>query len=137
MPLAVTNRYDHRMFTLRLLGSQEECCRVGDPRTGRDGRAQLERFKDAPLWMDGIRKTKEGEARCDSMNQKELYNLATPENPVLQMHAFHRKPQVDSEMNADDVDPAQFRGLQAVLELCVGARVLLTHNKWTAIIGSM
>ncbi len=33
-------------------------------------------------------------------------------------------------MNAGDVDQDQFRGLQAVLELCLGARVLLTHNKW-------
>jgi hypothetical protein len=76
----------------------------------------VDRFKHAPLLMGG-------EARCADMNSKGLRELASPTNPILKLDAVHWKPR-GSKAYVDA------RGSAAYLELCVGARVLLTQNQW-------
>ena len=46
------------------------------------------------------------------------------------MRCYAERPAKEKQLKTDLMDPADFQGLEARLKLCVGARVLLTHNEW-------
>ena len=87
-----------------------------------------EEFKDAPLLMDTRATTAQQQAGADAYNRERLERLARETQvPILAIRAAHKRPKgaTPERMDAD-----QFRGLQAELQLCIGARVLLTSNEW-------
>jgi hypothetical protein len=49
---------------------------------------------------------------------------------VLSSRAYHAWNSSDGDIRAECLDADEFRGLEANLLLCVGARVLLTQNLW-------
>jgi len=94
-----------------------------------EGRAKLEAFVEAPLLMDGKRQNRQGEDGSTRLNQEELFRMAArTDKPVLGIPAFHGGYEQGSlpELMFDE----DFKGLEAILMLCVGARVLLTNNLW-------
>jgi hypothetical protein len=95
------------------------------------GRRELALFDDAPLLMDGRRTNAAGETGALAVNREELFRVAERDRvPILEVNAFHDKPENESRMNAADFDDDDFRGLHSKLLICVGARVLLTQNLW-------
>jgi hypothetical protein len=97
----------------------------------REGRAALREFEDAPLLMDGRRKNKQGHDGAMQVNSAILRrHAARVKKPIAALRAFHDGPDEASRRNLDKWDAEDFRGMPAVLELCEGARVLLTQNLW-------
>ena len=78
--------------------------------------------------MDTRTTTAQQQAGADSYNQERLERLARETQvPILATRAAHKRPKGAAP---ERMDAEQFRGLQAELQLCVGARVLLTSNEW-------
>jgi hypothetical protein len=76
-------------------------------------------------------RTVEGEDRAGHMNRQELFRQARrTSQPVLSSRAFHLWNSSDGHTATENLPSDDFRGLEASLLLCVGARVLLTHNLW-------
>ena len=94
-----------------------------------EGRAEYEReFANALLLMDVKQRTAKGEDGADAYNSEELDRLSTRTGePILGVRALHKQP---VGVDASRMEGDQFRGLAADLRLCVGARVLLTMNRW-------
>ena len=42
----------------------------------------------------------------------------------------HNRPEQATELRPEHLDSEEFQGLEATLELCESARVLLTNNEW-------
>ena len=65
------------------------------------------------------------------MNRQELFRQALrTSQPVLSSRAYHAWNSSDGHIAAENLPSDDFRGLEASLLLCVGARVLLTQNLW-------
>ena len=94
-----------------------------------EGRAELKRFEDAPILMDGRRDRVTGEVGANKINQLKLEKVsASTGRPVARLHAFHDKP--EGMEHPDGVDAEDFRGMENEIFVCEGARVLLTQNLW-------
>ncbi len=94
------------------------------------GRAELQEFADAPLLMDGRRKDRQGRDGAMQVNATILRDHARRvDKPIAALRAFHDGPD-QSRSKLENWDADDFRGMPAVLELCEGARVLLTQNLW-------
>ena len=97
------------------------------------GREELKAFETAPLLMDAKKQKtgSDGGDGADKMNGFELEELARRTNePIASFRAHHDKPDKETDLVVEDMDAEEFRGLAGALMLCVGARVLLTHNLW-------
>ena len=99
------------------------------------GREEFAAFDHTPLLMDGRQRNAKGEDGAEQFNAEELRRLsARAGRPILSIGAHHAareenakhfKLEVIARMDAEDL-----KGLKAELELCEGARVLLTANEW-------
>ena len=79
--------------------------------------------------MDGRGKNARGEDGAEQVNERELLKLSwRTGKPILAMRSYHGPH--EKGMKPELLDDAEFRGLLALLNLCEGARVLLTHNEW-------
>ena len=93
-----------------------------------EGKEELKKFRDAPLQMDSKQVLSTGEEGADAYNAQELRRLAARTGvPIARIRATHKAPK---SLSAERLPRDEFRGMSAVLELCVGARVLLTRNRW-------
>jgi hypothetical protein len=101
------------------------------------GEEEVRGFDAAPLLMD-TRKQKvggEGEKQesldgAEVLNLQELYKLARRTGaPVVRIGAYHKKVRGNEAERADLIDDDDF-GLASELQMCIGARVLLTRNIW-------
>ncbi len=98
-----------------------------------EGRAQLRRFEDAPLLMDGRVDRVTGETGAIKVNERKLEELsARTGKPIVPLTAYHDRPNTVSgrKMRPEEMDADDFRGMEARLHMCEGARVLLTQNLW-------
>ena len=88
-----------------------------------EGRRELEKFKDAPLLMDGRKDSAVTAARgAIAVNLRKLQELAVRTGkPIAGLCAFHDKPE-DFE-NPDKVSSDEFRGMEAEFLVCEGAGV--------------
>ena len=93
-------------------------------------------FEEAPLLMDTRKQRVERGSEAtrldgaDYKNLEELYKLAAKKGvPVARFQSHHRKREDEESTRAELMDDDDF-GLAAVLQLCEGARVLLTRNLW-------
>ena len=78
--------------------------------------------------MDGEKTNGRGDAGADRYNAERLERLSRESGlPILAIRALHARPKGTRPERMDD---DQFRGLEAELPLCVGARVLLTMHEW-------
>ena len=102
---------------------------VGFLRETAEGRRELEAANDAMLLMDGQKESASGEHGARNFNGGKLREVARAlKKPIASIRALHNQPK---DVKADEVDADDFDGgLQNRLELCEGARVLLTHNLW-------
>ena len=90
---------------------------------------------ESPLLMDTKKqKVETADGRtvdidgADLVNLEELYKLAArTQVPVARIGAYHKKEGGNEALKAELLEDDDF-GLAASLELCVGARVLLTRN---------
>ena len=113
-------RADWRFFAKRNASALLETA------AGRDVYQRL--LQDAPLLMDTRWTTARQEDGADRYNAQRLERLAREKDvPILGARATHKRPKGSKPERMDD---EEFRGLQAELRLCVGARVLLTTNEW-------
>ena len=95
-------------------------------------RAELRAFEHAPLLMCRRRRGVRGEDGADQYNAAELRRLAVRTGrPILAIGAHHNRPEEATELRPEYLDSEEFQGLEATLEVCEGARVLLTNNEWT------
>ena len=105
------------------------------------GREELRRFEDAPLLMDTRKRraTASGggspgmaDDGADRMNALELRRLPVQRGvAIARIKGFHDRESGAERLETERLDDQEFKGLRAVVELCVGARVLLTRNLWT------
>jgi len=96
-----------------------------------EGRRLLKSFRHAPLLMDTKKGSQAGEDGADKMNMWELNRCAKERGvPILAVNAKHDKPETAVDLKCELMDAEEFKGLDACLHLCVGARVLLTQNLW-------
>ena len=104
-----------------------------------NGAAEVAKFSESPVLMDARKQRVEAADGgppvdidgADLENLKELYKLAADRGvPVARIGAYHRKEDGKDALKAELLDDDDF-GLAASLELCIGARVLLTRNLWT------
>ena len=101
------------------------------------GEEEVRRFDEAPLLMDTRKQRVGGEGEkqesldgADVLNLQELYRVARRSGvPVVRFGAYHKKQSGNEAERADLMDDDDF-GLAAELQMCVGARVLLTRNLW-------
>jgi hypothetical protein len=100
-----------------------------------EGMKELEEeefFQAAPLLMDVRVSRREGQDAADLRNRRELENVSLRTgNPVAAIRAKHDRKGAAQKLRAGELQSEEFKGLVNVLELCVGARVLLTVNLWT------
>ena len=101
------------------------------------GRDELRQFDEcdsggsAPLLMDGRKKNSKGEDGAEQYNARELRKLAARTGrPIAAIGAYHDRPQGASNLRPELILEDDFKGLAACVELCVGARVILTQNRW-------
>ena len=95
------------------------------------GRAELRAFDHAVVLMCRRRRGIRGEDGAEQYNAAELRRLAARTGrPILAIGAHHNRPEQATELRPEYLDSEEFRGLEARLELCEGARVLLTNNEW-------
>ena len=66
---------------------------------------------------------------CESFNRNRLYRFAKDRNLPVAAIASYDWSTVSSDVT--EFEHAKFSGLEHIVELCVGARVLLTFNLWT------
>ena len=96
-----------------------------------EGRAELVGFEDAPLLMDGRKRNARGEDGAQQYNAEELKKLSHRSGkPIARIGAYHDKPKSSAKLKVEDLEAEDFKGLQNHLDLCVGARVILTSNEW-------
>ena len=110
-----------------------------------EGRAELRRFDDAPLLMDGRKDRVTGEVGANTINRLKLEKLsADTQKPIAVLPAFHDKGEEEAPpsrkkprvaVQHQDVQPElmaseDFRGIENEVCVCEGARVLLTQNLW-------
>jgi hypothetical protein len=96
-----------------------------------EGRRELEFFNDAPILMDGKKKSKAGVDGADQVNLEELKKVsAFRRSPIVSLQALHGYAGAEGDLKPDELDSDDFRGLTNELFVCEGARVLLTHNEW-------
>ena len=81
--------------------------------------------------MDGRKKNSKGEDGAEQYNARELRKLAARTGrPIAAIGAYHDRPQGASNLRPELILEDDFKGLAACVELCVGARVILTQNRW-------
>ncbi len=94
-----------------------------------EGRREYDKFKDAILLMDGRKRSAEGKDGADHVNAIEMRRLARDRKmPIAAWGALHYDYEEGSDPSV--IGAEEFSGLAAHMELCVGARVLLTDNLW-------
>ena len=93
-------------------------------------------FDEAVLLMDTRKQRVErgGEVTqldgADYKNLEELYKLAARKGvPIVRFGSHHKKREGEETMKAELMEDDDF-GLAAELQMCVGARVILTRNMW-------
>ena len=93
-------------------------------------------YDDAVLLMDTRKQRVERGSEAtqldgaDYKNLEELYKLAARKGvPVVRFGSHHKKREGEETMKAELMEDDDF-GLAAVLQLCLGARVILTRNMW-------
>ena len=94
-----------------------------------EGRKEYDALKDGILLMDGQKRNAEGKDGAQQLNARELRVLAQKRKvPIASWSALHTgyEKKSDPSLIGDD----EFGGLQSRVELCQGARVLLTSNLW-------
>ena len=92
-----------------------------------EGRKEYDALKDGILLMDGQKRNAEGKDGAQQLNARELRVLAQKRKvPIASWSALHTgyEKKSDPSLIGDD----EFGGLQSRVELCQGARVLLTSN---------
>jgi len=93
------------------------------------GRREYASFRDAILMMDGRKRNAEGKDGAEQMNAVELRRVARERRvPILSLGAKHDNYEKGAEPKK--ISEEDFSGLVGQLELCEGARVLLTSNLW-------
>ena len=96
-----------------------------------EGRAQLLKFESAPLLMDGRKTTITGTTGADHMNLVKLKQLADRKGvPIYTLCARQGVPKEKGCLDVKKLKADDFRGMEAELLMCIGARVLLTQNLW-------
>jgi len=96
-----------------------------------EGRAELQKFESAPLLMDGRKTRITGETGADHMNLVKLKQLADRTRvPIYTLCARHGVPKEKDCLDVKKITADDFRGMEAELLMCTGARVLLTQNLW-------
>ena len=99
---------------------------------------EVKEFEEAPMLMDTrVPKRGGGDGEdadgADLMNERHLERLARRTGePILEINAYHAKPEKEKDVRAELLPGDRFRGLAGSLKLCRGARVLLTCNLWVA-----
>ena len=101
----------------------------------KEGLQELENenyYRDAPLLMDVRQSRRVGQDAADLRNRKQLEELSLATgNPIAAVRAKHDRIGAACKLRVRELDSEEFKGLENVLELCVGARMLLTKNEWT------
>ena len=98
-----------------------------------EGRAELRSFDDAPLLMDGRVDTVSGAVGANRINRLKLEQVsADTKKPILSMGAYYTTPKTEKgqKMEPSLIGAEDFRGMEDMVLLCEGARVLLTQNLW-------
>ena len=98
-----------------------------------EGRAELRNFDDAPLLMDGRVDTVSGAVGANRINRLKLEQVsADTKKPILSMGAYYTTPKTEKgqKMEPSLIGAEDFRGMEDMVLLCEGARVLLTQNLW-------
>ena len=96
-----------------------------------EGRADLRKFESAPLLMDGRKTRITGETGADHMNLLKLKKLAASTGvPIYTLCARHGVPKDKEGLDVKKMKADDFRGMEAELLTCTGARMLLTQNLW-------
>ena len=96
-----------------------------------EGRVELQKFETAPLLMDGRKTRITGETGADHMNLEKLKQLADRTRvPIYTLCARHGVPKEKDCLDVKKMKADDFRGMEAELLMCTGARVLLTQNLW-------
>lgn len=94
-----------------------------------DGRNEYAKFKDAILLTDNKKRNAEGRDGADQINAQELRRVARDlKVPIVSWRAKHSDYEKGSDPTVISAD--EFQGLAGLLEMCEGARVLLTSNLW-------
>ena len=94
-----------------------------------EGRREVDSFEDAPILIDTRKQRQTGEDGADRMNALQLRKVASRQGvPILHIKAARERTKDVSEAAAAAMDADEFKGLASSLQLCVGARVLLTQN---------
>jgi hypothetical protein len=95
-----------------------------------EGRAQVREIEEAeaPILMDGRKQRACGRDVADQVNAGELLKKSRSSTKrILSFRATRPKREVGSKPEL--IREGDFRGLLSQLQLCEGARVLLTHNE--------
>jgi len=98
-----------------------------------EGREELRSFDDAPLLMDGRVDTVSGAIGANRINRLKLEQVsADTKKPILSMGAYYTTPKTEKgqKMEPSQIGAEDFRGMEDMVLLCEGARVLLTQNLW-------
>ena len=96
-----------------------------------EGRSELQKFESAPLLMDGRKTRITGETGADHMNLLKLKQLAARTRvPIYTLCARHGVPKDKDCLDVKKMKADDFRGMEAELLTCTGARMLLTQNLW-------
>merc|ERR1712078_978064 len=81
--------------------------------------------------MDGRKRNALGEDGAQQYNAAKLLELSGRiGKPIARIGAYHDKPKSKAKLKVEDFEAEEFKGLQNHLDLCVGARVILTSNEW-------
>jgi len=101
------------------------------------GKKELEKFDNAPRLVDTRKMTASGGEDlgnpdgADVLNFKQLQRVAKQLGvPIARIGGYHDLKKSDPDLKAELLSEDAFRGLVDMLHLCIGARVLLTHNLW-------
>ena len=95
-----------------------------------EGRRELEAFGGCPVPTDTrVDKEASGEEGANRANARFLRQMAVRDGvPILDIRAAHNRNDGVSEKEVKAMREDEFKGLSNSLQLCVGARVLLTQN---------
>jgi hypothetical protein len=121
-------RFVHVLRRLRdLEWTAEDYFWLCQRKVGRLSFQERARFADAPVLLDYRKSTEDNpDNNCDEYNRGYLRKTARALGvPVIRFAARHEGM---SDREAAELTPDEFNGLMPELELCEGARVLLTHN---------
>ena len=96
------------------------------------GQKEYAKFKDAILLTDFRKRNAEGKDGADQMNALELRRVAQElKVPIVSWTAKHSEYEAGTDPTV--ISPDEFSGLASSLEMCEGARVLLTANMWVPV----